>query len=106
MNSDFCIVLTTCPTQKQAGKIASELVNLKLAACVQISQPVTSVYHWEDDIVTDAEIQIVIKTMSSKLDAALKLTLSLHPYDVPQWIVLDKLSGSGTYLDWIKSNLK
>jgi periplasmic divalent cation tolerance protein len=106
MNSEFCIVLTTCPNNKQAEKIAAELVNLKLAACVQISQSITSVYHWDDEIVTDAEIQISIKTMKSKLDLAYKLTLSLHPYDVPQWIVLDTISGSDTYLDWIKSSLK
>ncbi|WJG09251.1 divalent-cation tolerance protein CutA [Aliiglaciecola sp. LCG003] len=106
MNSEFCIVLTTCPTKKQAEKLAAELINLKLAACVQISQPVTSVYRWEDEIVTDAEMQVIIKTMEDKLDAAFKLTLSLHPYDIPQWIVLDSVSGSPSYLNWIKSSLQ
>ncbi|GAA0854780.1 divalent-cation tolerance protein CutA [Aliiglaciecola litoralis] len=106
MISELCIVLTTCPTKKQAEKIAAELVNLKLAACVQISQPITSVYHWDDEVVTDAEIQLTIKTLKSKLDLAHKLALSLHPYDVPQWIVLDNVSSSDTYLDWIKSSLK
>lgn len=106
MNTKFCMVLTTCPTKKQAEHLATQLVNLKLAACVQISQAVTSVYHWNDDIVSDSEMQIMIKTMSCKLEQAFKLTLSLHPFDVPQWIVVDNVSGSEPYLNWIESNLK
>ncbi|MEP4890894.1 MAG: divalent-cation tolerance protein CutA [Aliiglaciecola sp.] len=105
MSSQFCIVLTTCPTKKQAEKIASELVNLKLAACVQISQPISSFYHWEDEVVTDSEMHLIIKTMSNKVEDAFKLTLSMHPYDVPQWVIIDSASASDAYLNWIKSSL-
>lgn len=101
----ICVVLTTCPNRDSANQLASALLDKKLAACVQVTQSVTSFYRWNGQIQQDSEYQVMIKTQQQCIDAAFKLTLSIHPYDVPQWIVLGSVMVSQPYLDWIKSSL-
>ncbi len=100
------VVLTTCPDKPTAEKISRALVDQKLAACVQVSQPVSSFYVWQGKTVEDTEYQVVIKTIDSKVNGIFEAINALHPFDVPQLITLDSVSGSQQYLEWIKSSLQ
>ncbi|WP_088331428.1 divalent-cation tolerance protein CutA [Lacimicrobium sp. SS2-24] len=102
--SDSCLVLCTCPDEASASEIATAAVEQKRAACVSIVPGLTSVYSWQGKVEKDREVQLLIKTTRSNTDALYKLVLSLHPYDEPEWLIIDVAGGSTTYLNWIKSS--
>ena len=102
----FQLVLTTCPTEQVAKKIATHLVNEKLAACVSLLPNVISVYNWQNELQVDNEIQLIIKTHTDsfkKLNARIN---ELHPYDVVEVIALNIQQGDKHYLNWIQDYLK
>lgn len=103
--NDACVVLCTAPDESLAKQLAKGLVENELAACVQLIKDVSSFYQWNNELVEDKECQIVIKTRLSHVDEALEYVLSHHPYDVPEWVVLDATT-SKPYMNWIKSSLK
>ena len=105
MPSDqFIIVLTTYPIDKDADSLAATLVEERLAACVNILPPMRSVYRWKDAIERADERQIVIKTTKARLTALEARIRTLHPYDVPEFVVLPIESGSAAYLSWLAEN--
>ena len=99
MNS-LCVVLTTTNSVASANTIASALLERKLAACVQIFPGITSLYRWEGKIASDQEIQLIIKSTSPVIDEAYEVVNGLHPYDVPEWVVLNSVVASEDYLRW------
>lgn len=104
--SEFKLILCTCPDRENALKLAKELVTRQLAACVNLLDNISSCYQWQGEVQFDTEYQLVIKTMSTKVDDAFQLVLDLHPYETPEWLILDVASGSQDYLNWIRSTLK
>ncbi|QSX29622.1 divalent-cation tolerance protein CutA [Shewanella cyperi] len=96
------LVLTTCPDKDTAVSIADVLVQEGLAACVQISAPVQSVYRWQGKVCIETEVQLFIKCHTSGYDALQQRLLSLHPYELPEIIALKLDRGLPGYLDWIK----
>lgn len=104
--SDICLVLCTCPDNEVAGQIARAAVEKKCAACVSILPGLTSVYSWQGKVEQDSEVQLLMKTTHGNTDELYKLALSLHPYDEPEWLVIDVCGGSATYLDWIRSSTR
>ena len=102
MQNEFLLVITTCPSQEQAKTLAHELVKAKLAACVQISQAVTSVYQWQGQICEEQEFGLHIKCLVQHYNALEQLLSKLHPYDVPELIALPVTQGLPAYFDWIK----
>ena len=102
---EVCLVLCTCPDNESALNIARKLVGEQLAACVNVIPALTSVYEWQDEVVVDQEVQLVIKTVKGKLGQAQRCVEQIHPYELPEWLVIDNLSGSDAYLNWIRSNL-
>ena len=100
---EYCIILTTCPNNKEADRLASELINKKLAACVQLS-PITSYYSWENNQHREAEIKLVIKTRSRLYESVEQCIKQHHSYDVPQIVQIPVFEGSDEYLDWIDEN--
>lgn len=102
---EYCIILTTCPDEKSANELASQLVKEKLAACVQLST-ITSFYKWNSETHIDPEIRLVIKTKKSLYGAVEKLIKASHPYEVPQIIQTPIKTGSDEYLDWMNNNTK
>lgn len=98
-------VVTTTGSKEEAEKIAGELVARRLAACVQVSGPITSTYHWEGKLETSQEWLCVAKTLRScyrELEAAIR---ELHSYDVPEILAFDVVAGSRDYLDWLAGEL-
>jgi periplasmic divalent cation tolerance protein len=95
------IVLTTVGDKEAAGKLAQQLVEQRLAACVNIVGPIRSIYRWQEEVHDDAEFLLLIKTTAESaahLRAALK---SMHPYELPECVEIDVEGGSEEYLAWI-----
>jgi periplasmic divalent cation tolerance protein len=103
--STVSIVLTTLGADADAAAVARTLIDERLAACVNILPPMVSVYRWQGNVEQDREQQIVIKTAADRV-AALQARLSqLHPYDLPEFLVLDA-SSSEAYLAWVRESAK
>ncbi|MDB1144832.1 MAG: divalent-cation tolerance protein CutA [Alcaligenaceae bacterium] len=100
----FCLIETTVNNTEIAQKIAHQLVEKKLAACVNLSSPTLSIYSWQGKTETETEIVLHIKTRESLIDACYQTVLTQHPYDVPQWLVYPVLDGSNDYLAWMKAS--
>jgi periplasmic divalent cation tolerance protein len=100
--SDVVIVLTTLPAGTDAGAIARTLVDEHLAACVSVSGEIRSVYRWEGSVTEDAERQMIIKTTAGRVQVLQARLTSLHPYSVPEFVVLTAADGSEDYLAWVR----
>ena len=98
-----CMVLVTCANESDARTLASELVTKKLAACVQI-HPVTSIYTWEDNLHTDPEFRLIIKTRVSLYPDLEKYITDHHDYEIPQILQVPIDNGLTAYLNWIDEN--
>jgi periplasmic divalent cation tolerance protein len=105
--TDKVVVLVTCGTQREASRIAKELVGRRLAACVnRLETPVRSTYRWKGKIETAAEYLLLIKTSKNKLRALRAAVERLHSYEVPEVIALPIVEGSATYLRWLGECLR
>ena len=96
------VALTTVGKGFDAIGMARTLVERGLASCVNVLPGVTSVYRWEGKINTEAEQQLVIKTMAGQVAALSAALHELHPYDVPEFIVLPIVGGSEKYLNFLR----
>ena len=103
---DFVIVLTTLPAEGDAEMFAAQLVEERLAACVNILPPMRSVYRWKQAVEQAEERQLVIKTTRAQVTALETRVRKLHPYDVPEFVVLPIDSGSADYLSWLSESTK
>jgi periplasmic divalent cation tolerance protein len=101
--TEFIQAITTIDDLQRGQEIASALLKRKLAGCCQILGPITSMYQWQGDLVTATEYQIWIKTRSNLWDKLQAAIHELHPYDVPELLVVDIPLGAPSYLDWLKS---
>jgi periplasmic divalent cation tolerance protein len=101
----FRVVLTTADSPELAERLARELVERRLAACVNVVGPVLSIYRWKGEIVSDEERLLLIKTRSDRLDGVRRAIRELHTYDVPELLALPVEDGDRPYLDWLSSCL-
>ncbi len=104
--TNACVVLTTVGLKDVADKLALQLVERRLAACVNIVGPIRSVYRWQGEIHNEAEYLLLIKTttdQASKVQSALK---ELHPYELPECVQLSIEQGSEEYLVWLASEVR
>lgn len=101
MNTDAILVLTTAPDAEVAARLARDLVEAKLAACVNLVGGVTSIYRWQGEVHEDAEVQMLIKTRDALLPAIETWLDTHHPYDVPEFLTLPIAGGSSAYLAWL-----
>ena len=105
MPSDqFVIALTTLPADGNVEQLAQQLVEERLAACVSILPPMRSIYQWKGAVERADERQLLIKTTTERLTELEARLRQLHPYDVPEFIVLPITQGSAPYLAWLSSN--
>lgn len=95
------LVLCTCPTEDIATPLARQLVDEHLAACVNLLPQMRSIYRWQGKIHCDAEVLLLIKTATERLDQLKQRLLELHPYELPEIIAVNIDSGLPRYLDWI-----
>lgn len=103
MNDTKLIVLTTFPNPDNALKAARQIIENKLAACVNILPQVNSVYEWEGTVQIQEEYLIIIKTSQHCFKLLEEKICKLHPYELPEIIATPITHGSKDYLAWIES---
>ena len=104
--TDKVVILVTAASKKECRKIARHLVEGKLAACVNITAPIESIYRWEGKIADDQEYQLIIKS-TRELFPEIKAAISkLHSYHTPEIICLPIIEGSRNYLEWVGDSVK
>lgn len=104
--STYSVVLITVPDAKTAEKVSTQLLEAKLAACVNQVPGVKSRYWWEGKIETADEALLVVKTRSNLVGELSLLVKSIHPYSVPEIIALPIAEGHAPYLNWIGANTR
>lgn len=97
------VVQCSCPDAGSAARIARTLVEDRLAACVQALPGVASTFRWEGEVQVADEVLLLIKTSRARLGALEARLPGLHPYDLPELIVLDAAGGLARYLAWIEA---
>jgi periplasmic divalent cation tolerance protein len=102
---DIRIVLTTIGSESDAVALGRTLVDERLAACVNVLPAMTSIYRWKGSVEQDHEHQVVIKTSSDRLTALEARLRQLHPYELPEFLVLDLAGGGAAYLAWVKESV-
>ena len=103
---DALLVVTTLPDRASAEKLAALLVERRLAACVNILAPCSSVYRWQGEIQDDEEHPLLIKTVQDRyaeLEASIRAN---HPYELPEIIAVPIAHGLPAYLQWIESETR
>lgn len=97
----ICLAWSTCPDEGTARRIASRLVDERLAACVNIVPDITSIYRWQGAVETASECLLIIKTRGELMADLERRLQELHPYDVPELVTVAVESGSPAYLRWV-----
>lgn len=103
MDTSLIMLITSVDSQPIAESLARDMVRQRLAACVQVSAPATSVYHWEDNIESAEEYCLSIKTTAGKLDDAITWLHQHHPYKIPE-LVWWPVHASDAYADWVRES--
>ena len=98
--ADLILILTTMPDDSRAGELARTLVGEGLAACVNVHGPMASTYRWKGEIEHETERQLVIKTTRARLPAIEVRLRALHPYELPELVVIAG-EGGDAYAGWV-----
>jgi periplasmic divalent cation tolerance protein len=101
MTPEYVIALTTLPADADAAEFGRTLVDERLAACVNLLPVMESIYRWEGKIEFEAERQLVIKTSRDRVGDLWDRVRELHPYEVPEFVVISIVDGNEAYLRWI-----
>ena len=99
MNALICFC--TCPDAESAGRIATTLVDERLAACVSLLPGVRSVYRWQGRVETADEVLLLAKTTAQAYPALQARLLELHPHELPELLVVESALGLPAYLQWV-----
>src|SRR4029077_16308382 len=95
----------TASSVDEANRLADMLVDKRLAACVQIMREVQSVYRWQGKVVTQREVLLIAKTLSSKFAEMEREVVKLHSYETPEIVAIPLSTGSGPYLEWLSESV-
>jgi len=96
-------VFTTVEKREDADRIASGVVNKRVAACAQVMGPIRSTYWWKGKVEEAGEWLLMMKTRQDLFSALEKEIKAIHPYEVPEIIALPIVAGSASYLEWIET---
>lgn len=100
-DTQHVVVMTTLPADADAAAFAQALVDARLAACVNLLPAMESIYRWKGQVERDAERQLLIKTSRDRIPALWERIRTLHPYEVPEFLVLPIVDGNDAYLRWV-----
>ena len=95
---------TTIGTEAAANVLARSLIEGRLAVCVQIDGPITSIYKWEDEIQSEQEFRLSVKFLADQGDLLKAHLNKAHPYQNPEWVVVEAAHVPKKYLSWAKAN--
>lgn len=99
--ADTLVVFTNLPDREAAVELAQELVEKRLAACVNILAAATSVYRWKGAIETAQEVPVLIKTRAALYAEVEAAVAARHPYELPEIIAVPVRRGLPEYLEWV-----
>lgn len=97
------LVLVTAPDLEVGAELARAVVSERLAACVNLIPGLRSIFRWDDEVQEAEEVLLLLKTRADRVDTLRSRVVSLHPYDVPEFVVLPIEGGLDRYLAWIRS---
>jgi periplasmic divalent cation tolerance protein len=100
------VVLVTVASKKESRKIAKHMVDSRLAACVNITQHIESVYRWEGKVASGKEFQLFIKSTRDLFPEIKSAIAKVHSYQMPEIICIPIVEGAQDYLDWIADSVK
>lgn len=95
--------MTTAPSEEEGRRIVRALLERRIIACGNVLPPGASIYRWKGAIEEAREAVVLMKTTASQVPALETALPSLHPYDVPELIVVPVTGGHGPYLDWLRA---
>ena len=101
--AQLILILTTMPDDDRADALARSLVDERLAACVNVHGPMVSTYRWKGRVEREAERQLVIKTTAERRAAVEARLRELHPYELPEIVVLTAAAGD-EYASWLMAD--
>lgn len=99
------VAFCTASSVEDAEFIARELVERRLAACVNIVPGISSIYRWRGEVERSDEVQLVIKTSAERFEALREAIVKLHTYELPELIALEVKAGHAPYLAWLEESL-
>jgi periplasmic divalent cation tolerance protein len=99
--TEAILVLCTCPNEGVATLLASEIVEQRLAACVNVVPLIHSIYSWQNKIEQSDESQLLIKTRKELFEPLRSFLRQHHPYETPEIMALPVLLADADYLNWI-----
>ena len=103
--TDKVLTYTTCSDVRKAEKLATHLLQNRIAACINVLPGVKSFYRWQGKVETDAEVLLMIKTSRDLITEVRRVIEKLHDYDLPELIVVPIIDGSPDYLVWLEREL-
>ena len=98
---EMLLVFSNLPDQASAAKLAAVLIEQRLAACVNVQAPCTSVYRWQGKVETATEVPVFIKTTRERYPALEAAIRAHHPYELPEIIAVPLVAGLPAYLEWV-----
>ncbi|MFZ6760265.1 divalent-cation tolerance protein CutA [Undibacterium sp. Ji50W] len=96
------LVFTNVPDHETGKRMASQIVTQKLAACVNISSDILSIYNWDGQQQAETEVQLMIKTTQARYAQLEELIKNEHPYELPEIIAIPLVAGLPAYLGWVR----
>jgi periplasmic divalent cation tolerance protein len=100
---DVKIVMCAFPNVEQARQIGTVLVETQLAACVNLIPGIRSIYRWEAKVEEQEEVLALFKTTMARYSELQQMVIEMHPYKIPELVVLDLAAGLPAYLQWVFS---
>ena len=100
------ICFCTCPDAEVAERIATTLVDERLAACVNLLPGITSIYRWQGAIERAGEVLLLVKTGRERLATLTARIVELHPYELPEVLAVEAVGGLPAYLAWIAADTR
>ena len=104
--TDKVVIMVTAASRRECRKIAKHLVESKLAACVNITQAIESIYRWEGKLADEKEFVMLIKSKRELLPEIKAAIAKLHSYHTPEIVCLPIIDGSRNYLQWVADSVK
>ncbi len=98
------LVFCTCPDRNTAERIAAALVELRLAACVNLLPGLHSIYRWQDAVEHADEVLLLIKSTAERYPALQAAIVEQHPYELPEVVAVEAAGGLPGYLAWVRDS--
>jgi len=102
--TNFHIAFVTAPDLKTARRLARAALKARLIACANLIPKIESHYRWQGKMERSSEVLLVLKTTTKNLAKLEKLIISSHPYDTPEFLVVQLQGGNKRYLKWLEAS--